>query len=118
MATPAAPSNPKAIRAQKEGKAAFEYLPFGPLRGAAGVMQHGGEKYGRYNWREDKILLSTYKAAIMRHLIAFFEDQENLDPDSGESHLSHILACCLVCLDAINHGSAVDDRGLTESKEQ
>ena len=109
--------NPKAIRAQKDGKDPFEYLPLGPLRGAARVMGHGGEKYGRYNWRHDKILYSTYKAAIMRHLIAFFEEQQDLDPDSGESHLDHILACCLVLRDAEEAGTAQDDRGLSESKD-
>lgn len=108
--------NPKAIRAQKDGKDPFEYLPLGPLRGAARVMGHGGEKYGRYNWRQDKILYSTYKAAIMRHLIAFFEEKQDIDPDSRELHLDHILACCLVLRDAIDVGNVEDDRGYSESK--
>lgn len=108
--------NPKHIRAQKDGKAPLEYIPLGVLEGVSWVLMHGAEKYGIRNWRQDPILLSTYKGAILRHLRAWSEG-EPIDPDSGRHHLEHIMACCIVALDAIAHGAAVDDLTITESKE-
>jgi len=108
--------NPKNIQQKKEGKTQYEHLPFRVLEGLAKVLQHGAEKYGHYNWREQPILASTYKAAIMRHLVAWSEGV-NTDPDSGLNHLYHIMACCVVALDAEMSGTLTDDRGYTETKE-
>jgi len=79
------------------------------------VHKHGADKYGKLNWRKDKIKYSTYKAAILRHTQAFFDAVENNDPDSGISHLAHIRACCAVLRDAELHGTAIDDRAEVES---
>jgi hypothetical protein len=107
--------NPKHIQQMKEGKTPFEAVPLRTLEGLARVMKHGADKYGKYNWREQEILASTYKAAIMRHLIAWSEDEWK-DPDSGEQHLHHIMACCCVALDAAMHGTMVNDLVDQETK--
>lgn len=109
--------NPKLIRALKEGKDPLEYLISSVWGEDARVHKHGADKYGRLNWRQDKILMSTYKAAILRHLRAFFDEKEDIDPESGESHLAHIRACCAVVRDAQMHGTMIDDRALVESKD-
>lgn len=108
--------NPKNVQQLKEGKTPYECVPLSTLEGLARVMAHGAAKYGKYNWREQKILASTYKAAIMRHLVAWSEGQ-HLDPDSGDSHLHHIMACCVVALDAIAHGTFKDDLLDQETKQ-
>lgn len=107
--------NPKYVRAQKDGKPPMEYLPLAVLEGDAWVHKHGADKYGIRNWRKDKIRMSTYVGALLRHLKAWSEG-EDLDPDSGYHHLNHIRACCGVVLDADAHGMAIDDRTITESK--
>jgi hypothetical protein len=108
--------NPKHIQALKEGKTPLEHLVGGKVDAAeARVLAHGAGKYGVRNWRKDPILLKTYVGAIRRHLNAW-ADGEDLDPDSGESHLAHIRACCAVALDAMNQGTAQDDRLFMESK--
>lgn len=108
--------NPKHIQALKEGKAPLEHLLGGKVDAAeARVLAHGAGKYGVRNWRKDPILLKTYVAAIRRHLNAWADGQD-LDPDSGESHLAHIRACCAVALDAQHQGTAQDDRLFMESK--
>jgi hypothetical protein len=109
--------NPKLIQALKDGKAPLEYLPTTCFDADARVHKHGADKYGVRNWRRDKILASTYYAASMRHLKAWFEG-EDIDPDSGEHHLTHMRACGAVFLDAERHGCVIDDRNLVESKEQ
>lgn len=107
--------NPKLIQARKEGKPPLEYLVKTTWEEDARVHKHGADKYGKNNWRIDKILTSTYEAAILRHYKAYFVDGEDIDPDSGESHLTHIRACCAVMRDAEMHGTLIDDRNTKES---
>jgi hypothetical protein len=109
--------NPKLIRAQKDGKAPLEYLVTSVWPGDARCHQSGAIKYGVRNWLIDKILASTYKAAILRHFKAWSEG-EDIDPDSGEHHFYHIRACCAIVLDAQMVDTLIDDRLFVESKDQ
>ena len=109
--------NPKHIQAQKEGKCPMEYLVYSALIEEAQVLKHGADKYGVRNWRRDKILASTYEGAMLRHFLAWAMGQD-IDPDSGKSPLTHLRACCAVVLDAVEHGTLIDDRGRCESKSQ
>lgn len=107
--------NPKHIQQQKEGKAPFEYIPWGAMSEVAHVMKGGADKYGVRNWLKDKILASTYIGAIVRHLIQWAMGA-NKDKDSGRHPLAHIIACCLIVMDSEQQGTLIDDRLVTESK--
>ena len=102
--------NPKEAFAAKSKKSPMEYLVFSILEQDAKCHKHGADKYGKLNWRNTNIKASVYVGAIMRHFMAW-EGGEDLDPDSGLSHLAHIRACCAVILDSTDHGTFVDDRG-------
>lgn len=110
--------NPKHIQAMKEGKAPLDYLvrTMHPLDAA--VHKHGADKYGRLNWRLDKITARTYVAAMQRHLDAWAEghDLDDGPGGSGKPHLTHLRACCAVVLDAQMHNTLIDDRLDMESK--
>ena len=108
--------NPKQVQAEKDGKIPYEYLVLSVLEDDAYVHKHGGEKYGKRNWTIDDILASTYVGAMFRHYKAWC-DGEDLDPDSGRPHLTHLRACCAVVLDAIKHDKLIDDRLFAEAKE-
>jgi hypothetical protein len=54
-------------------------------------MEFGSKKYGDYNWAKGMKWSRMYAAAL-RHLFAFWEGQD-LDEESGISHLAH-LGCC------------------------
>jgi hypothetical protein len=71
----------------------------------------GAEKYGPFNWRDTGVCVSTYINAIMRHINAF-RDGENLDPESGISHLAHIACSCNILLDADYCDTLQDDRNV------
>lgn len=109
--------NPKLIRAMKDNKIPYDKLPLRVLEEDAWVHAGGAKKYGERNWRQDRILASTYEGAIMRHFIAW-ACGENLDPESGRSHLSHIRACCAVVLDAQMSDTLIDDRDRSESLDR
>lgn len=77
------------------------------------VFGLGAKKYGPYNWREKTVSSSVYQAAALRHLMAWWEG-EDIDPESGESHLAHARACLAILLDAKVHGKLNDDRPVTK----
>ncbi len=75
----------------------------------AKALSLGAEKYGPWNWRENKVEIMTYLGAIRRHLDCIIE-REDIDPESGAHHLGHIAAGCAIVLDATKHGTLVDNR--------
>lgn len=107
--------NPKHIQAMKDGKAPLEYLVSTMDELDAAVHKHGADKYGVFNWRIDKITAKTYVGAMRRHLNAWAQGQD-LDPESGKPHLTHLRACCAVVLDAVMHDTLIDNRLEAESK--
>ncbi len=73
------------------------------------VMALGAEKYGAANWRSTKVRASVYVAAARRHLLQWFDGEDD-DPESGVSHLAHARASLGILLDAIATGNVIDDR--------
>jgi hypothetical protein len=108
-------TNPKEIQAAKDGKVPADLLPFEHLAAAARVLQTGAVKYGRRNWLVDKIKASTYVGAIFRHAMLEWSTGTNEVEDTGEHPLAHVIACCLVVMDAEKYGTLIDDRFSAES---
>jgi len=91
------------------GKVPFSVIP-GPVLGQLGLaMLEGARKYGRHNWRDADARASVYYDAALRHLLAWYEGQD-IDPDSGLSHITKAIASLTVLLDAMTQGTWVDDR--------
>ena len=67
------------------------------------------EQYGAFNWRRTGVCASTYIHAILRHLNAW-RDGEDLDPESGISHLAHVACSANILMDAGYCGKLQDDR--------
>ncbi len=82
----------------------------GPVIMELGVaMLEGARKYGRHNYRISNVRASVYYDAAMRHLISWFEG-EDIDPDSGMSHIIKAIASLAVLRDAQINDCLVDDR--------
>ena len=90
-------------------KAPMHLIPPYALEQTAWVHDFGAGKYGPYNWRKTGVCATTYVSAIMRHLNAW-RDGEDLDPESGMSHIAHIASSCNILLDAGHCGTLQDDR--------
>lgn len=84
-------------------------IPSIAMEAAAWAHKLGSEKYGTFNWRVTGVCASTYVSAIMRHLNAW-RDGEDLDPESGVSHLGHVIASANILLDSAHCGTLQDDR--------
>ena len=98
-------------------KAPLHLLPPVAMEQIAWVLKHGAERYGKYNWRDNKVCMTTYISAMRRHL-GSWQDGEDLDPDSGISHLAHIAASAMILLDAERCGTLVDDRSKLPAHEK
>jgi hypothetical protein len=90
-------------------KAPMWLVPPVALEELSWVLKLGAEKYGEYNWRKTGVCASTYISAAFRHLNAW-RDGEDLDPESGRSHLAHAMTCFAIVLDAEKCGTLDDDR--------
>ena len=75
----------------------------------AKALSLGADKYGPWNWRENKVEIMTYLGAMKRHIDCLIEG-EDIDPESGAHHLGHVAAGCGIVLDARKHGTLIDNR--------
>lgn len=73
------------------------------------VFGLGASKYGPYNWREKTVSSRVYLDAALRH-IQSWQDGEDVDPESGRSHLAHARACLAILIDAESIGRLNDNR--------
>lgn len=101
------PTNPKDIAAIS--KVPFTRVPYPVLAEAAVALHEGALKYGGYNWREAGVQASVYIDAVGRHLGAWFEG-EDIDPESGLSHITKAIAGLMVLRDGMIADNWVDDR--------
>lgn len=108
MSTKSLGNNPKDSYGSK--KVSITKLPaVGILHGSMG-MQYGASQYDPYNWRDNAVIASIYVDAIARHLLAWFDEKEEVASDSGVTHLGHIIANAAIILDAQATGNLIDDR--------
>ena len=74
-----------------QGKPHPSYCPVELIKGVVAVREHGTAKYGDpENWR--KVEPERYWQALLRHVLAIWQDPYAVDPESGLLHLEHI--CC------------------------
>lgn len=102
----------KALKFDSE-KAGMDLLPVGAKKAIAEVFDFGAKKYARHNWRNG-FNYSRLIAAAERHLDAF-NDGEDLDPESGKSHLAHLGCCVMMLLESTIKGYGTDDRYKSEN---
>lgn len=73
------------------------------------AMMEGALKYGRHNYRVAGVRASVYYDAAFRHRAAWILGQD-IDPDSGLSHITKLIATLTVLRDSMLQGNWVDDR--------
>lgn len=80
------------------GKAPLDLIPVEPLYRVAEVFGFGAQKYKRENWRAgNPPEWGRIYASIQRHLTSFWAG-EDIDPESGLSHLAHAATQVLMML--------------------
>lgn len=92
-------------------KLRFSLLPNDAIEAIVDVLEFGAGKYDDRNW-EKGIKYSRIYDALLRHMFAWWQG-EDIDSESGKSHLAHAGACVLFLLSYEKRGmDSFDDRNL------
>lgn len=85
------------VAKKDKGKLPWDLVPWKQISYLVEVLQMGAEKYGRNTWQnlpsspDGQTPSERYQAALFRHLTAWCSGEKK-DPESGLSHLAHVLA--------------------------
>lgn len=92
-----------------EGKLRWDLLPWDAVEDIVCILTYGAQKYDDRNW-EKGMDHGRLFAACQRHLKSYWQDRENIDPESNLHHLAH-AACNLIMLLALHRREqGKDDR--------
>lgn len=95
-------------RKNDQGKLRMDLVPVTAMRAMARGFGYGADKYEAWNWTKG---LSTGRlyGALLRHLTAWW-DGEEMDQESGLSHLDHVLCCAAMLEGTVTGRLGEDDR--------
>jgi len=89
-------------------KLKWSYIHWSSLEEMVKVLMFGAEKYEPFNWQKG-MPLTEVSESLLRHMYAFLEGEDN-DPESGISHIGHVL-CNAMFLNYIHKNKKeFDDR--------
>lgn len=94
---------------------AYAYIPWQQMNPVARVYEMGAKKYSPWNWTKGYDWSLSGSSAV-RHLTSFISG-EDLDPESGEPHLAHVVFHCLTLIYFMEHHKNLDDRHLPSHTE-
>jgi hypothetical protein len=95
-----------------DGKLPMHLLPPELLTEVAKVLQFGAKKYAPRNW-EKGMDWSRVEGSLIRHLVKWKEG-EDIDPETGLSHISHVACNAAFLLAYINREVGKDDRPIKQ----
>ena len=84
------PENDQTAKADA-GKLPLTLVPRQIIRDIAEIRRYGCKKYpngGPDNWK--KVSVERYRDAMFRHMLAYLDDPDGVDEESGLPHLSHL----------------------------
>ena len=72
-----------------QGKPHPSYVPVALIEGVMAVREMGTKKYGDPdNWKQ--VEPERYHQAMLRHILAAWNDPYKIDPESGLPHIAHV----------------------------
>lgn len=77
-------------------KLRWDLLPIETIEETVKILTFGARKYSDNNWQKVENGKERYYAALLRHIVSYRKG-ELVDPESGNSHLSHAM-CNLIFL--------------------
>ena len=78
-------------------KLRMSLIPNGTLAEVVKVLEFGAEKYSPDNWKHVDDARTRYFDAAQRHIMTWWDNDNQTDPESGRHHLAHAI-CCLLFL--------------------
>ena len=72
-----------------QGKPHPSYVPVALIEGVMAVREYGNQKYhDPDNWKQ--VEPERYHQAMLRHILAAWNDPYKIDPESGLPHIAHV----------------------------
>ncbi len=99
-----------------QGKPELGLVPKSLIWAVGTVLTMGAKIYGTHNWRNGLAWSRPYNA-LLRHLTAWWGG-EDLDPESGLSHLWHASAELAFLVEYEESKAGLDDRYKSKTVEQ
>jgi len=91
-----------------EGKLPMHLVPPDAMRAMAAVLDVGAKKYALRNWEKGADYSVPY-ASLMRHLLAFWDGEDN-DPETKLPHLYHVIMNAAFLIRYYEQFPELDDR--------
>lgn len=86
-----------------QGKPHPSYVPVALIEGVMAVREIGTKKYGDPdNWRQ--VEPERYHQAMLRHILAAWNDPYKIDPESGLPHIAHVATNIAFLLEMKENG--------------
>lgn len=93
---------------ENQGKLKWSLVPQSALIPMVRVLEFGSQKYAPHNWMKGLSITETCES-LKRHLDSFLEG-EDIDPESGISHIGHIQCNALFLSWMLQNRPDLDDR--------
>ena len=92
-----------------QGKPHPSYVPVALIEGVMAVREVGTKKYGDPdNWKQ--VEPERYHQAMLRHILAAWNDPYKIDPESGLPHIAHVATNIAFLLE-VRYGEKTAVRG-------
>ena len=72
-----------------DGKPKWSLVDFTSIIPMVRVLEFGSKKYDEFNWTKG-LYTREICESLLRHVFAYL-DGEDIDPESGESHIGHMM---------------------------
>jgi hypothetical protein len=99
-----------------DGKANWGLVDWDALLPMVKVLEYGCIKYDTNNWKKGIPYVSTMES-MLRHVYSFMNG-EDIDPESGEAHVGHILCNAMFLSYYYQYKKEFDDRYIDENKKE
>lgn len=90
------------------GKLQWSLVDFESLEPLVEVLEFGAEKYAPNNWKKGLPITKTMES-LLRHAFAYLSGEDN-DPESGASHIGHIMCNAMFITHMTENKPEFDDR--------
>jgi len=94
-----------------EDKLRFDLIPPEAERGLAQILTMGAKKYAPRNWETGNAEFALGCIASMRRHLNYWQLGEKIDPESGLSHLKHMMWNAMAI-------AVLEERGVFNNKEE
>jgi Domain of unknown function (DUF5664) len=107
----------KALR-YNEGKLRWSLVDFKCLEETVRVLEIGADKYDLHNWKKGSPI-TQLSESLLRHMFAFMSGEDK-DPESGRSHIGHVICNAMFIDYMMREMPQYDDRfkGFEEETNQ